>query len=43
MKPEIIVILCIFILFIALEIIFTRFFNKDKQVKGDGWVDLIAT
>ena len=43
MKPEIIVVLSIFIFFIVLEVIFTRFFNKKEQVKGDGWVDLIST
>jgi len=43
MKPEIIVVLSIFIFFIVLEIIFTRFFKKDAQVKGDGWVDLLST
>ena len=43
MKPELLVILGIFLGFIVLEIAFTRFFNKDAQVKGDGWVDLIST
>ena len=43
MKPELLVILAIFLAFIALEIVFTRFFNKAEQVKGDGWVDLIST
>ena len=43
MKPEIIVVISIFIVFITLEVIFTRFFKKDRQVKGDGWVDLIST
>jgi len=43
MKPEIIVILAIFIGFILLEILFTQFFRKEKQVKGDGWVDLLST
>ena len=43
MKPELLVILGIFLGFIALEIIFTRFFHKAEQVKGDGWVDLIST
>ncbi len=43
MKPEIIVVLSIFVIFIILEVIFTRFFQKEKQVKGDGWVDTIST
>ena len=43
MKPEIIVVLSIFIGFIVLEVLFTQFFCKEKQVKGDGWVDLIST
>ena len=43
MKPELIVVLSIFIFFITLEVLFTQFFKKDKQVKGDGWVDLIST
>jgi len=36
MKPELIVILAIFLGFIALEIVFTRFFNKAEQVKFSG-------
>ena len=43
MKPEILVILCIFLGFIALEIIFTRFFKKEGQKPGDGIVELIGT
>lgn len=43
MKPEIIAILTIFVFFILLEIIFTRFFSKDGQVKGDGIVELIGS
>lgn len=43
MKPEIIVVLCIFMTFIAAEMIFTNFFRKPGQVKGDGLVELIAT
>lgn len=43
MKPEIIAILSIFIAIILAEIIFTRFFQKDGQVKGDGIVELIGT
>ena len=43
MKPEIIVVLSIFIGFILLEVFFTQFFRKDKQVKGDGMVDFLST
>ncbi|GGX65721.1 hypothetical protein GCM10011309_14980 [Litorimonas cladophorae] len=43
MKPEIIVVLSIFVGFILLEVLFTRFFQKEKQVKGDGWVDTLST
>ena len=43
MKPENIVILSIFVGFIVLEILFTQFFNKEKQRKGDGIVELVGT
>jgi len=43
MKPELIVILGIFFGFIALEIIFTRFFNKEGQRPGDGIVEIVGT
>lgn len=43
MKPEIIVVLSIFVAFIVAEMIFTNFFRKEGQVKGDGLVELIAT
>lgn len=43
MKPEIIVVLSIFVFFIILEIVFTRFFQKKGQVKGDGTVELIGS
>ena len=43
MKPELIVILGIFLGFIALEIIFTRFFKKEGQRPGDGIVEIVAT
>ena len=43
MKLEVIVVLGIFAGFILLEVLFTQFFRKDKQVKGDGWVDLLST
>jgi sterol desaturase/sphingolipid hydroxylase (fatty acid hydroxylase superfamily) len=43
MKPEIIAILSIFVAFIVAEMIFTNFFKKKGQVKGDGLVELIGT
>lgn len=43
MKPEIMLVMAIFIAFIAAEIMFTRFFTKQGQVKGDGLVELIGT
>lgn len=43
MKPEILVILCIFLSFIFLEILFTQFFKKVKQKPGDGTVELVST
>ena len=43
MKPELLVILGIFFGFIALEIIFTRFFKKEGQRPGDGIVEIVAT
>ena len=43
MKPEVLAVLIIFIAFIVAEIIFTKFFQKTNQVKGDGWVELIGS
>jgi sterol desaturase/sphingolipid hydroxylase (fatty acid hydroxylase superfamily) len=43
MKPELIAILAIFAAFILAEAVFTNFFRKDGQVRGDGWVELIGT
>lgn len=43
MKPEIIAILCIFFAFALAEILFTNFFSKKAQKKGDGWVEIIST
>ncbi|MEM7361044.1 MAG: sterol desaturase family protein [Pseudomonadota bacterium] len=43
MKPEILVVLCIFLTFIVLEILFTQFFNKKGQEKSDGIVELAST
>ena len=43
MKPELAVILGIFLVFIGLEIIFTRFFKKDGQTAGDAIVEIAST
>ena len=43
MKPEILVILCIFLLFGVLEMIFTKLFNKEGQTRADGIVEIIST
>ena len=43
MKPELLVVFGIFATFIFAEMLFTNFFQKKGQVKGDGWVELIAT
>ena len=42
LKPEIVAILCIFATFIILEILFTRFFRKPGQTKGDAVVEVIS-
>lgn len=43
MKPEIMLVLAIFVAFILAEMVFTNFFRKTGQVKGDGLVELIGT
>ena len=43
MKPELIVILSIFVGFILLEIVFTGFFSKAKQKRSDAIVEAIST
>ena len=43
MKPEMLAIIAIFFGFILLEILFTRFFSKEHQAKGDGFVELVST
>ncbi|MBE1301440.1 MAG: fatty acid hydroxylase [Alteromonadaceae bacterium] len=43
MKPEILTILIIFLTFITLEIVFTRFFNKPGQKKDDAVVEIVST
>ena len=43
MKPEIIVILGIFVVFITLEILFTKFFAKPEQKRSDGIVELVSS
>ena len=42
MKPEIIVVTCLFFSFAILEIIFTRFFNKPGQTREDALVEIIG-
>ncbi len=43
LAPEVIAILAIFSTFIVLEILFTRFFRKPGQRRGDGVVELLST
>lgn len=43
MKPEILIILSIFVAFILAEIVFTKFFAKKNQVKSDGIVEFVST
>ena len=42
MKPEIVVILCIFVAFSVLEMLFTRFFNKPGQTGDDIIVEVVS-
>jgi sterol desaturase/sphingolipid hydroxylase (fatty acid hydroxylase superfamily) len=43
MKPEVVAILCIFATFVILEILFTHFFKKPGQTKGDAVVEVFST
>ena len=43
LKPETLVILLIFLAFIALEVIFTRFFRKPGQTRDDAIVAIVST
>ncbi|MEO1136603.1 MAG: sterol desaturase family protein, partial [Pseudomonadota bacterium] len=43
MKPEMLVVLSIFLMFAVLEIIFTKFFRKPGQTRGDAMVEIIST
>lgn len=43
MKPEILIVMAILALFIVLEIIFTRFFNKPGQTRDDAIVEIIGS
>lgn len=43
MKPEVIVVLSIFLAFIMLEVVFTQFFKKPTQKRSDGIVEIIST
>jgi len=42
MKPEVMVIIGVFVAFIVLEILFTSFFNKRGEQKGDGLFELVS-
>lgn len=43
MKPELLVVMGVFMTFVLLEIIFTNFFNKKKQKRSDGIVEVITS
>ena len=43
MKPEIVVIACIFLAFTVLEIVFTRFWRKPGQTRRDAVVEVVGT
>ena len=43
MKPEVLAILCIFLGFVALEVLFTQFFRKPGQTRQDAIVELVST
>ena len=42
MKPEIVVILCIFLAFSVLEMLFNRFFNTPGQTRDDIIVEVVS-
>lgn len=43
LQPEIAIILLILLVFIALEIVFTRFFRKPGQTRGDAIIEVVST
>lgn len=43
MKPELLIIFAIFVIFALLEVAFTRFFKKPGQAPGDGLVEIVST
>ena len=43
MKQEHLIVMGILAAFVLAEILFTRFFAKDGQTKGDGWVELFSS
>jgi sterol desaturase/sphingolipid hydroxylase (fatty acid hydroxylase superfamily) len=43
MKPEIVTVAAIFLLFVVLEVIFTQFFSKKGQEKSDAVVEVLST
>ena len=42
-KPEIIVVLLIFVGFVLLEVLFTRFFQKPGQTRDDAIIEIVST
>jgi len=43
MKPEVLIIVGIFATFVLLEILFTQFFRKPGQTRGDAFVEFVST
>lgn len=43
LQPEIAIILVVFLAFVLLEIVFTRFFSKPGQTADDAIVEIVST
>ena len=43
MKPELLAVVAVFVFFIVLEVMFTHFFSKEGQKKGDGFFEVISS
>lgn len=43
MRPEIVIVFCIFLFFIVLEILFTKFFSKKGQTRDDAIVEIAGS
>jgi sterol desaturase/sphingolipid hydroxylase (fatty acid hydroxylase superfamily) len=43
MKPELLAVVAVFVFFIVLEMMFTHFFSKEGQTKGDGIFEIISS